>query len=666
MASKADTTSKTQLKLDPASCLARGGRLRQANIEKIRHFSLLATVNWASPSQRSDREGRQSSLKRDCRAGQDAVDLDPTDASHPSPATLSRADPPQTAFGGGEVDGDQREVSGSRLLAALLTLVIFCLFSSFPATTFAIQAVPPLPLETNNAVAVQRERSIRLIAPWDPSTTPESTFVVSFDGGTVRLQGTVADREIVLPRSNAPTSSRFAAFPEMVDASLDYDCLLFAWSRSPLAIDFEAIEIRPDGSFSILSKPGPSQAEPAAASSIKSLNTAINPIGFQIDCEIEIPGIPPATDGKPKPLYIAIFQIDAATNQATQLYYSVAPATLEQALFSSASFALLDQFPASPDSALPNSSSQVEQWRFNSNFKTSELELRRKWARYRNQPQMASATQRWYGNLGQFPDAELFLERSLVDSKMVPLNTDGGPRIRRLIDARSEPVNYLLGQNWSLHVSHWSELSEILPFAMLTSPSGKEVPALAGDLDSESIRIWLMENRLHIAVTLGSEPVFWGSAECSSDLLGTGSEPQSLTITSEGSLNSFGYELFCNGIRRELIAHNHRSLSPEHLPTGKLPQQGAESATAWPVHWPSKSGRVDFFNTSLTEIEILSLDPSVVFLSWAELNESQRDAWKRHFALCVDPEGRYYLESLKHYVASQAQELRRSKKATKN
>ncbi len=28
----------------------------------------------------------------------------------PSPATLSRADPPQTAFGEGEGDGDQREV----------------------------------------------------------------------------------------------------------------------------------------------------------------------------------------------------------------------------------------------------------------------------------------------------------------------------------------------------------------------------------------------------------------------------------------------------------------------------------------------------------------------------------------------------------------------------
>jgi hypothetical protein len=544
-----------------------------------------------------------------------------------------------------------------------LTFVIFVLSSGFRATSFAIQAdhPPAAALELGHAVAVQTERFVRLAAPWNPSITPETTLAVSFGGGVVRLQGAVADREIVLQKTSSPSASSIAAPIELADAGLDYDCLLLAWSTSPLAIDFEAIEIRPDGSSSIHSKPGPSHAEFAATSPIKSLHTAINPIGFQLDCEIEIPGIPPAADGKPTPLFIAIFQIDAAANQTTQVYCSVAPATLEPTLFHPTSFAEVGLFPTAPDS-----SSYGEQWPTNSNFKASELELRRKWATYQSQPQMASATQRWYENLMQFPDAEPFLERSLVDSKMVPLNAEGSPQIRRLIDARSEPINYLLGQNWSLRISQWNDFSDILPFVMITSPPGKEVPRIDSDRDSESIRIWLMEDRLHIAVALGSEPFFWGSTEWSLDLLGEGAASQSLTITSEGSLHGLGYELYRNGTRQELMTHNHRSLNLEQIPTGELPQQTADWATAWPVRWPNKKGHVDFFNTSLTEIEIMSLDPSLVFLSWAELDEPQRNAWVGHFTLCIDPEGRYYLESLKHYIASQAQEFRRSKKATKN
>jgi hypothetical protein len=50
----------------------------------------------SSPSQQSW-EGRQSSLQRDCRGGLVAADRRSNDAVLPSPATLSRADAPQTS-----------------------------------------------------------------------------------------------------------------------------------------------------------------------------------------------------------------------------------------------------------------------------------------------------------------------------------------------------------------------------------------------------------------------------------------------------------------------------------------------------------------------------------------------------------------------------------------
>jgi hypothetical protein len=86
---------------------------RNKNNQDSRHFSLIATLNISSPFQRSDREGRQSSLKRDCRGGQDAVYLDPTDASPPPQPRFRGLTLPERRFGKGEVGGDQREVSNS-------------------------------------------------------------------------------------------------------------------------------------------------------------------------------------------------------------------------------------------------------------------------------------------------------------------------------------------------------------------------------------------------------------------------------------------------------------------------------------------------------------------------------------------------------------------------
>ena len=70
-----------------------------------------------SPSQRSEPGGSANEplARLPGRVGRGRLGL--SRRGCPSPATLSRADPPQTAFGEGEDDGDQREVSKKRLVS---------------------------------------------------------------------------------------------------------------------------------------------------------------------------------------------------------------------------------------------------------------------------------------------------------------------------------------------------------------------------------------------------------------------------------------------------------------------------------------------------------------------------------------------------------------------
>jgi hypothetical protein len=114
-----------------------------------------------------------------------------------------------------------------------------------------------------------------------------------------------------------------------------------------------------------------------------------------------------------------------------------------------------------------------------------------------------------------------------------------------------------------------------------------------------------------------------------------------------------------------MITHQANNL---RLPTDSPTLSGIQSKLAhgeWSIKTTNANLEIDLYNTKLTPIEILSLDPNATLLSWPELTKEMHEAWRLHYVFCIDPEGRYFLESLKHYTSSQAELLRRSKKPAK-
>ncbi|MCU0719520.1 MAG: hypothetical protein MUC83_07435 [Pirellula sp.] len=490
-------------------------------------------------------------------------------------------------------------------------------------------------------------RFVRLSAPWQRGVPSDSSFEILFEGTRLRIRGDVADADIIGPIKGEK---------DFDDAG--YDCILFAWSRSPYALEFEGVEILPSGQFNTVRKDSSNNELQSASDLQPEIHITESATGFRFECLVRIQA--DATDAaNNETLYISLSQIDASRDgEASRWYCSDIPATLQPKRFSASSFAPLDWFP-SEKLNVEQYDVLVQSKLANSSFRIAELELRNKWNRYAFHPSIMRPAQKWYDDLISFPDAERFLERTRNGVRLQTIDPGDARIPKRLTDARSERISKLLGQSWSVHLGRIEDLGTCLPLSIATSKSVSDA------IQSESLEMWLENDRLQIALFQNGDGVYWGSTNWPIAFARSSERVTSITLASDGSTNGVGYELYANSKPLEIVAHNANNL---RLRPDSLPVSGMQSkliVDEWQIRTTNASLQVDLYNTKLTPIEVLSLDPNATLLSWSELTEEQREAWRLHYVFCVDPEGRYYLESLKHYTSSQAELLRRSGKPAK-
>ncbi|MCU0712772.1 MAG: hypothetical protein MUC43_11985 [Pirellula sp.] len=525
-------------------------------------------------------------------------------------------------------------------------LVTFVLFSLFVGSVADCEDKQPT------------RRFIPLHAPWKRGAAVNSTFEITVEGRRMTLRGDVVDNDLVSPPQHETDGNQ-----------ADYDCILFAWSRSPLATGYEGFEIRPDGKFSTWQTGIPESANSLSSPFEPKIQISKTSNGFSLECEFVCDRSDASNSARNVPLYISLTQIDVSRGSPSSLWYcSSIPSLLVPERFHPSSFALLDSYP----SDRPSSDAQSP-WQ-DASFRIAEIELRNKWNRYASHPNILSLAQKWYEDLTIFPDAERFLERSRRENllELIGSEDDGTPK--RLTDARSETIHHLIGQSWSLHLSQIQDLKGCLPLSISNSTSTGSDSA-SDDKQNTSLLIWLESERLQIALMQNNDYVYWGSTSWPTERAADSIATKSISLASDGSTNGIGYELYANAIPLNLITHNANNL-PAYLHASPISQTNNRSNSGdrtdsgdWEIQITSAEPRftpqIDLYNTKLTPVEILSLEPDPILVSWSELTPEQREAWRLHYVFCVDPEGRYFLESLKHYTSSQAERLRRSKKPAK-
>lgn len=516
-------------------------------------------------------------------------------------------------------------------------LALFTFFAAFLSHCDVVRAAPE-----------SLTRFVRLYSPWERGTPPASSFEISLEGKGLRIHGEVFVGNVGGTRT--------------VGDALDdgrNDRILFAWSRSPLALDFEGVEIFPDGQFKSFRKAS-SETKIESSGHLKPrIAVTENANGFQFECEIALPQSNASNAGLSEPIYIAISQIDSSPDgESSHCYCSSIPSTLKHERLHPSSFASLDSFPTEKQDWGKNDTSTRSNSAYSS-LRIAERLLRNKWDQYVLQPIHPSLAQKWFEDIASFPDAERFLARTRDGDRLRDnsLDDDGTPK--RLTDARSETINHLLGQNWSVHLSRIEDPSECFPLLISTAKSS------LGESQNELIAMWLESERLQIAVLQNGDAAFWGSASWPLGNFNNSTKPTSITLNSDGSTNGFGYELYANSESLDMVPHNPSNLG--WLPGSPLAVelQREPASSDWTIKTKNVRLRVDFYNTKLTPVEVMSLDPNARLWSWAELTPPQRQSWLAHYVFCVDPEGRYFLESLKHYTSSQAELLRRSWKPAK-
>jgi len=435
------------------------------------------------------------------------------------------------------------------------------------------------------------------------------------------------------------------------------DHIIFAWSRSPLALDFDGVEVFPDGQSKVFRK---SSAEKEIESSsdlqprIRVIGTAN---GFQFECVIALAQSSASQTVANWPIYVALSQISSSPDgKSSRGYCSSVPTTLEHERLHSSSFASLESFPTENQDFAKVEVSERSRSAYRI-LRIAELELRNKWNQYALQSMHPGLTQKWFEGIANFPDAERFLEKTRDGDRFRTISPDDSPK--RLTDARSEKLNYFLGQNWSVHLSRIEDFHSCFPLLI-------SAPVFASDKsENEAIAMWLEKDRLQIAVQQSGETTFWGSTNWPLPQVQDLTQPTNITLTSDGSTNSFGYDLFANAESLKMVTHNPNNLDLLPISVRELSLASEPASRDWRIKTKSKFLQVDLYNTKLTPVEIMSLDANTMLLSWAELTESQRKSWLVHYVFCIDPEGRYFLESLKHYTSSQAELLRRSRNPAK-
>ena len=484
---------------------------------------------------------------------------------------------------------------------------------------------------------------VRLFSPWQRGSAPGSSFEISAEGSRLKIRGEVVDATLVDPiRDGAALDDTFN------------DCILFAWARSPLALEFEGVEIFPDGQFKTLRKELSKKEFESNIHLLPEIQVTKTANGFRFECDIVVSTDDAFDAANNAPLYISLYQIDASRDgNAPRWYCSSIPATLGPERFHSSSFAMIDSFPSEKqDVSVPTDS-------VSSSFRIAELELRNKWNQYAKQPSGLILTQKWYDDITTYPDAERFLERTREGDRLNTIDLSDERTPKKLTDARSEKMSQLLGQSWGLHLGRIEDLSTSLPLAIRTSKyTGKETL-------TESLVMWLESDRIQIAMLQNGEGVFWGSASWPIEQIERSERVKSITLASDGSTNGVGFELYANFKPLEMTTHNVCNLRLQSDSPFVSEINSKLNLVDWDIKTMNADLEIDLYNTKLTPIEILSLDPSAMLLSWSELSEEQREAWRIHYVFCIDPEGRYFLESLKHYTSSQAELLRRSRKPAK-
>ena len=491
--------------------------------------------------------------------------------------------------------------------------------------------------ETPQSIA----RFVRLYSPWGRESPPASSFEIRVEDKELMIRGEVVDANLT-----------GAASDEAIKDEGRSDHIVFAWSRSPLALEFDGVEIFPDGQSKAFRKISPETKMESSSDLQPRISVIGTTNGFQFECAIALKQSVASPSVANRPIYVALSQISPSKDgKSTRSYCSSIPTTLENQRLHPSSFASLESFPMEKQDFANEEVSPPSRSAYRI-LRIAELELRNKWNQYALQPMHPGLTQKWFEGIANFPDAERFLAKRRDGNRFRTISPDDSPK--RLDDARSEELNYLLGQNWSVHLSRIEDLHSCFPLLI-------SAPAFASDKSkNEAIAMWLEKDRLQIAVQQGGETTFWGSTTWPLPQVKDLIKSVNITLTSDGSTNSFGYDLFANAESLKMVTHN-----PDNLDL--LPVSIRESSPAneplsrdWRLKTKSDLLQVDLYNTKLTPVEVMSLDPETPFLSWAELTESQRQSWLVHYVFCVDPEGRYFLESLKHYTSSQAELLRRS------
>lgn len=491
-------------------------------------------------------------------------------------------------------------------------------------------------------------RIVRLQSPWDRGSPPASRFDVSMEGSGLKIQGEVVD-------SNFGGSH----MPDAAPNADRTDRILFAWSHSPLALDHEAIEIFPDGQFELSRRASLETGDESNGQMQPSLRVIETATGFRFTCEIARIQTLSSNAAANQPIYIAVSQIAySPEGESSRSYCSSIPMTLNFERLHPSLFASLESFPSEEQEAETDDTLARSKLAY-SNLRVAELELRNKWNHYTRQPVQLELTQKWFENIANFPDAERFLEKTRDKDCMRSVRLDDNRITKKFSDARAETINHLLGQNWSVHLSQIEDFSDSLPLLISTAPSSIGVPR------NDSLAIWLESERLQIAVLQNEDAAFWGSTSWPPRLSDNSTKPTNITLTSDGSTNGLGYELYTNSEPLSVVSHNPNNLILRPDSPLNTMSQSEPTLVDWTIKTKNARLLVDFYNTKLTPVEVMSLDPDTKLLSWAELTSPQHQSWLDHYVFCIDPEGRYFLESLKHYTSSQAELLRRSRKPAK-
>lgn len=501
-------------------------------------------------------------------------------------------------------------------------------------------------------------RFVTLQSPWERGAASNSVLEISIDGSRMNIRGNVQDNDLVSPgpRNENPSKEN--------GNDVKCDRILVAWSHSPMALSYQGIEIFVDGTFEFLQSPTTPLVNNNSLSESAQVRVSRNANGFQLDCNVGLQQGTEASLSLNKSLYLSITQIDISRGRTSARWFcSTVPATLEPSLLHPSSFTWIDSFPADKPSTGRDTKLSED------NFRIAEIELRNKWNRYALDPKMLNATQKWYEDIAAFPDAERFLERSRNGNRMELIRSDDTLTPKRLTDARSETISQLVGQSWCVHISQIESLNSCLPLFIAAASGTNSSAARQDTTHTASLLMWSEFERLNVALVQNSEFVFWGSTNWPSMQSSDLENLHSISLVSDGSTIGIGFELYVNAIPQELVTHNANNLPSYHESSQNRNLIRREKTGDWEIRIPgnaaSSKPQVDLYNTRLSPIEVLSLEPDTLLVSWSELTPEQREAWRLHYVFCVDPEGRYHLESLKHYTSSQAEMLRRSRKPAK-